>query len=128
MLSSLNTVIKETAVVSVIFGRASPDPGFGSQVELSRRHASGLLDLLGIGETLTGEGIAAEEAPPTFLQIEPTGSRRNEDVLEAGMAFQPGARFEAIMTAEIVADDVEVAFGIVGFDVGQKRDVALGIA
>ncbi|HET8852857.1 MAG TPA: hypothetical protein VFN02_10040 [Ktedonobacteraceae bacterium] len=57
--------------MSVILGRASPDPGFGSPVELSRRHASGLLDLLGIGETLTGEGITAEEAPPTFLQIEP---------------------------------------------------------
>ena len=32
------------------------------------------------------------------------------------------------MTAEIVGDDEEVAFGIVGFNVGQKRDVAFGIA
>ena len=32
------------------------------------------------------------------------------------------------MTAEIIADDEEVAFRIVGFDVGQKRDVAVGIA
>ncbi len=39
VLSSLNTVIKEVAVVSVILGRASPDPGFGSPVELSRRRA-----------------------------------------------------------------------------------------
>jgi hypothetical protein len=43
------------------------------------------------------------------------------------MLFQPGACFQAIVTTEIIADDENVAFGIVRFDVGQQRNVALGI-
>jgi hypothetical protein len=50
--------------------RTSPDPGFGPQVELSGGNAGGLLDLLGVGKTLPGERIAAEEAPPTLLEVE----------------------------------------------------------
>ena len=44
------------------------------------------------------------------------------------MLFQPGTRLQTGMTAEIIGDDEEVAFGIVGFDVGQKRDVACRVA
>ena len=54
-------------MVTMILGRTSPDPGFGPQVELSGGNAGGLLDLLGVGKTLPGERIAAEEAPPTLL-------------------------------------------------------------
>jgi hypothetical protein len=128
VLRSLNAVTKGPPVVARILGRPSPDPGLGSPVELRRRNTGGLLDLLGIGKTLPGERIAAEEPPPALLQIQPTRSRRNEDVMNARMPLQPGARLKAGMTTEIVGDDEEVAFGIVGFDIGQKRDVAFRVA
>jgi hypothetical protein len=125
VLSSLNTVTKESAIEAMILGRTSPHPGVGPQVELSGRHASSLFDLFGIGKTLASQRIAAQEPPPALLQIEPARSGRNEDVMEARMIEQPGARLEAGMTTEMVSDDEQVAFGVVGFDVGQKRDVAL---
>ncbi len=108
--------------------RASPDPGLGPQVELSGRDAGGLLDLLGIGKTLPGERIAAEEPPPTLLQVEPARSGGDEDVMDARMINQPGPRLEAGMTTEIVGDDEQVAGGIVSFDVGEQGDIAFRVA
>ena len=52
----------------------APDPRFGSPVELSRRDTRGLLNLIGVGKTLSRKRIATEEAPPALLQIEPAGS------------------------------------------------------
>ena len=109
-------------------GRAPPDPGLGSQVELSSGDAGGLLDLRGIGKTLPSQSIAAKEAPPALLQIEPARSRRNEDLMEARMLFQPGAGLEAVMTAEIISDNEDVAHGVIGLDVGEQGDVAFGVA
>ncbi len=106
----------------------SPDPGPGPQVELRRRDASGLLNLLRIGKALPGERIATEESPPALLQIEPARSGGNEDLLDAWMPFQPGARLQAVMTAEIVGDDVDIACGVVGFDVDEESDVPFRIA
>jgi hypothetical protein len=48
--------------------------------------------------------------------------------MDARMLHQPGAGLQAGMTTESIADDEEVAFEIVGFDVGKPRDGALGIA
>jgi len=51
----------------MILGRTSPDPRVGAPVELRSRDTRGLFDLFGIGKTLPGKGIAAEEAPPALL-------------------------------------------------------------
>ncbi len=128
MLRSLNAVTKETPVVSRYLGRASPDPWFGPQVELSSRDAGSLLDFLRIGKALPSQRIAAEEAPPALLQIEPARSGGNEDLVDARMLFQPGACLQAVVTTEIIGDDEDVAFGIVGFDVGEQGDVPFGVA
>ena len=64
VLSSLNTVTKESAIAAMILGRPTPDPRLGAPVELSGRHAGSLFDLLGVGEALPSKRIAAEE-PPT---------------------------------------------------------------
>src|SRR5438132_1168417 len=95
VLHSSKPVTKETPTVTRGLRRASPDPGLGPQVELSGGDARGLLDLLGIGKTLPGERIAAEEPPPTLLQVEPARSGGDEDVMDARMFNQPGARLEA---------------------------------
>jgi len=91
-------------------------------------HARGQVDLVGVGEGLAGQGLAAEEPPPAFLQVEPAGPSRNEDVLDARMPFEPGARLQAAMTAEIISDDEDVASWVIGFNIAQQGDVALGIA
>ena len=109
-------------------GWASPDPGFGPQVELSGRDTRGLLDLLGIGKTLTSERITAEEAPPTLLEIEPASPGGNEDVVDARMLLQPGAGLKARMTGEVIGDNEDVSRRVVSFDVGERGNVALGIA
>ncbi len=49
-------------------------------------------------------------------------------MMDTWMLFQPGTGLEAEMTGEIIGDDEEVAFGIIGFNIGQQRDVACGIA
>jgi len=80
-------------------GRPSPDPGLGSVVELSGRETSGLLDFVGVGKALPSKGIAAEEPPPAFLQVEPASPGGNENMLDARMIDQPGAGFKAEMEA-----------------------------
>jgi hypothetical protein len=70
VLRSLKAIRKDAAIVAMILGRTSPDPWVGSLVELSGRHASGLLNLIGIGKALPRKGISTEEAPPALLQIE----------------------------------------------------------
>ena len=66
----IGTEEKEAAMMAMILGRSTPDPGVGSPVELSGRGASGLLNLVGIGKALTRQGIASIEPPPALLQVE----------------------------------------------------------
>jgi hypothetical protein len=96
-------------------------------IELGRCHLHGLLDLTSIGETLSGEGITAEEPPPTLLHIEPTRPFGNKDVLQAWMFHSPGARLQAVMTAEIIGDHKDVTPRIVGLNVLEQLNGVLGI-
>ncbi len=43
------------------------------------------------------------------------------------MIRQPGARLQAIVTAQIVGDDEDISRRIVGFDVLEELDVVLGV-
>lgn len=107
--------------------RPSPDPGFGSMVELDGGHLHGSLDLTGIGETLARQRIATEEAPPALLQIQPAGAFRDEDMLDARMIRKPGTSLPAVMAAQVVGDDEDVAHRVVGFDVLEEPNVVLGV-
>ncbi len=109
-------------------GRTPPDPGLGAQVELSGGNTGRLLDFLGSGKALPSKRITAKEAPPAFLQIEPARSGGNEDLLDARMRFEPGARLQAAVTTEIIGNHVDVAGRVVGFDVGEQSDIAFGVA
>ena len=128
VLRSLNAVTKDTPIMTMILGRASPDPRFGSPVELGRRDPRRLLDFRGGGETLPSQGIAAEEPPPAFLQIQPAGSRRDKDVMEARMLGHPGACLSTVMAAEIIRDNKDVTPRIVSFDVLKESDIVRGVA
>ena len=128
VLSSLNPVRKGTPIVTPGLGRPSPDPGLGAPVELGGGHASRLLDLLGIGEALPCERITSKETPPALLQVQPAGPGGNKDVLDARMPFQPGTRLQAIMTAQVVGDNEDIARRIVRLDVLEEFNGVLGIA
>jgi hypothetical protein len=79
------------------------------------------------GKTLASKGIAAEEPPPPLLQVQPTGPFGNEDVLDAWMVGQPGARFLAVMTAQIVRDNENVPLRIVRFDLFEQLNGVFGV-
>ncbi len=83
---------------------------------------------MGLAKLCEAERIAAEEAPPPLLEIEPAGAGGNEDVMDARILFQPGTRLQAVVTGEIIADDEDLPRGIVGFNVGKQGDVPLGVA
>jgi len=48
-------------------------------------------------------------------------------MLDARMVCEPGARFQAIVTAQIVGDDEDIPRGIVRFDVLEELNVVLGV-
>ena len=128
VLHSSKAIGKEATTIARRLGWASPHPGFGAQIELSSRDARGLFNLGGSGKTLSCQRITPEEAPPAFLQIEPACPSRNEDVVNARMLLQPGAGLQAGVTAQVVRDDKDLPSRIVGFNVGQRGNVAFGIA
>ncbi len=119
MLRSLKAIGKESAVVAMILGRSTPDPRIGAPVELSGRDARGLLNLVSIGKTLSRQRIATEKAPPTFLEVEPAGSFRNEDMVQARMLCHPGAGLGTAMATEIISDEEDIAPRIVDFNVSK---------
>jgi len=43
----------------------------------------------------------------------------NEDVMDAWMPFEPGARLETVVTGKIIGDDKDVTRRMVGFDVSE---------
>src|SRR5258708_28525892 len=109
----------------MILGRASPDPGLRPQVELSSSNAGGLRDLLGRGLALPGQRITAEEAPPPLLQIEPTCPVGIKTWWMRGCASSQVRVSRLLWRLAIIADDEDVAGGIVGFDVGEQGGGAL---
>lgn len=109
-------------------GWPPPDPGFGTRIQLCRSHAPGLIDLGRIGKTLSSQRIAAKEPPPALLQIEPTRSFGNEDLVDAGMFCEPGIGFGAQVTGQVIRDHEQISFRIVNLDIVQQSNVAFGIA
>nr|WP_238598122.1 integrase [Saccharothrix sp. ALI-22-I] len=71
--------------------------------------SGGVVDLVGVGEALSGQCLAAEQAPPGFLEVEPAGSDGDERVFDAGVVEQPFAGGLAVVAGEVVGDHVDVA-------------------
>lgn len=123
VLRSLNPVRKDPTPVAMDRRRSSPNPGLGPSVELRGRHPPGQIDLAWVGKTLPSEGIAAEEPPPTLLQIQPTRTFGDKHLLEPGMLCHPGTRLQTVVATEVVRDDEDIARGIVRFDQFEQLDV-----
>src|SRR5689334_11023351 len=112
MLRSLKGVYKASSVRTVLGLGSSPDPGPGTGVELGRGHAGGVGDLVGIGEVLPGQGLAPEDPPPAFLEVEPAGALGDEGVPDPGMVLQPGPGALAVVAGEVIGDHPDGALGV----------------
>jgi hypothetical protein len=112
----------------MILGRSTPDPGLGAPVELSSGDVRSLLNLIIGGKALSCQGITSEEAPPALLQVQPTGSFRNEDVMEPRMLSHPSTSLSTVVAGKVVSDHEDVSCRIVSFDVSEQRDVVGGVA
>src|SRR6516164_5925087 len=112
MLRSLKGVYKAPAVGAVFGLGSSPDPGPGAGVELGGGHPGGVGDLVGVGEVLPGQGLAPEDPPPAFLEVQPAGALGDEGVPDAGMVLQPGPGALAVVAGQVVGDHVDGAVGV----------------
>jgi len=112
LLHSLKTIREGGGQVTTRLRRSTPDPRFGTSVELSSGDTSSLLNLIRVGKTLSSQSIASEAAPPALLQVEPARSSGNEDLVEPRMLGQPSTSLGAVVTGEVVGDDVNVALGL----------------
>jgi hypothetical protein len=72
---------------------------------------------------LTSQSITSIEPPPAFLQIEPTGTLWNENLMKPRMIQQPRRGCPAVMTAQVIGDDVDISFRVSRFDLLQHQDV-----
>src|SRR5262249_10138501 len=67
VLRSSKAVDKLATQSTVWAAGPTPDPGFGTMVELARGEDGDLIDPLGIGNGLAGEGLPTEQAPPALI-------------------------------------------------------------
>src|SRR5436853_116663 len=111
MLRSLKGVYEAPTVGTVFRLGSSPDPGPGAGVELGGGHLGGAGDLVGVGEVLPGQGLAAEDPPPAFLQVQPAGALGDEGVPDAGMILQPGPGALAVVAGQVIGDHPDRALG-----------------
>jgi hypothetical protein len=109
-------------------GRPSPDPGLGPGIELCGGDAPGLVDFTRVGKILPGQRIAPKEPPPALLQIEPTGSFGNEDLVNAWMLGEPGVGFCAQVTGQVIRNHEQLSRWIIRLDISKQGDVVLRVA
>jgi hypothetical protein len=93
-----------------------------------RRYPRRQSDLLGVGEGLAGERLAAEQTPPAFLQIEPAGARGDGHRAHAWMLPQPLLDGRAGVAGEVVADEIEVPVGIGRLQQREELEIANRVA
>lgn len=62
--------------------RTPPDPRLGMAVEVGGGNARGVGNVVGISDRYPSKGLAAEDPPSAFDEVEPGGTRGDEGMLE----------------------------------------------
>jgi len=128
MRRSLKVVDKAATQLAVRWRWPSPDPRLGMAVELCRGGARDVGDVVGVGQGLAREGLAAEDAPPPLDQVQPGGPDRDEGVLDARVIGQPRANRATAVAGQVVRHDVQVAVWIRLVERLEQFQVARGVA
>jgi hypothetical protein len=111
-----------------LWRRSPPNPRFGALIELLSSDLCGVADLAVIGKTLSCERLVAKQSPPAFLQIQPTGTDRNEDQMHSRMLTEPLPHRAAKMAGEVISYDEDVAVGIVLVEDIEQSEKPRGVA
>ena len=128
VLGSSNTVNKRATVGTRLWSRTLPNPGFCSAVKLLRSNVRGAFNFGVVCKGLSSECLSAEEPPPTFLQVQPTGTFGNEHLMEPSMVSQPKSNWRAEVTGEVIGNEVQIAIRIGLVNGSKQLQIALGIA
>jgi len=97
-------------------------------IELLGSYPRSQLDLLRVGEALSGQGLASEQSPPRFLEVEPARPHWDEDLLHSQMLLQPSPDRWALVAGEVVGYEVQITARIALLDGFEQPQVAFGIA
>lgn len=94
----------------------APHPWFGPTVELVGGKGGHGLDLGMVSETLAGEGMTPEQAPPPLNEVQPARAFGNHLDVDARVLGQPLRDRRTGVTGEIVGNQVEGTSRILAVD------------
>ena len=97
-------------------------------IELFGGYPRSHLDLLGVGEVLTGQSLPTEHSPPRLLQVEPGRAFGDEHLLYPRMSRQPLLNRGTLVAGEVVGDEVDLSGGIGLLDRLEQSELALGVS
>ena len=97
-------------------------------IELFGGYPRSHLDLLGVGEVLTGQSLPTEHSPPRLLQVEPGRAFGDEHLLYPRMSRQPLLNRGTLVAGEVVGDEVDLSGGIGLLDRLEQSEVAIGVS
>src|SRR5579859_5261223 len=124
VLRSSTGVPKARAVQAWRGRRPSPHPRLRTGVELCGRDRRRLVNLRWISETLASVGFSASQPPPRLLQVQPARPLGDEYLVHAGMISEPGLNRRALVTGEVVCDELECARRVGRGDLRHELPVA----
>jgi hypothetical protein len=78
-------------------------------IELFGGYPRSQFDLLVVSKVLPGQGFSAEHPPPCLLQVQPGCPLRDEHLLYSRMDGQPLPDRRALMTGEVVGNEIDVS-------------------
>src|SRR5687768_2010546 len=110
-------------------GRPSPHQRFRPMIELFGGYPPNHLDLLLVSKVLPGQGFSAEHPPPCLLlQLQPGCPLRDEHLLHSRMDAQPLPDRRALMSGEVVANEIDLSGWICLLEHLWQSEVAFGVA
>ena len=89
------------------FRRATPHPRSGLPVQLPGGNPRSLIDLVAVGEVLSGQRLSPEQPPPDLDEIRPRRSLWDEDMLNPGMLLQPLSDHDTLVGLQVVGYQVD---------------------
>src|SRR5215204_1616934 len=108
-------------------GRATPHPRFRFAIQLSGGDSRRLIYLVAVGEVHPGESVSPEQPPPHLDEVQPRRALRDERMLYSGRIFEPLLDQGALVSFQVVGDQVDDPFRDGALYLLEQLYVALGV-